>query len=247
MEVNKRKFKIIIVLLVIIALIPPVVIMKEVMYWKLLAKDTEEKITQINASELETKLIEELEKTKLNVDNKSFNTTFAICDSDNINAETSYLTIYCELLGITNPYEGYILACITENKTELPERVYIPCFKVESDSNGKVQNIIYVDGNYFGIGRDLNNIVNNILREQYGIKSYSIESVKHFRDKYKNFPFGEAHYNYLKDINIYVTDDEFGASVLSTLCNDLGYNISEFEIKADLRYDKVQIPISSWK
>lgn len=254
MKVNKRKFIIIIVIAIILVLIPPVVIMKEVMHWKLLAKDTDKKISQIEASELETKLMEKLKNSKLNVEDNSFDVVFEVCDKDIVdnNKNSNFLTIYYDLLknqysNSTNPYEGYILACVTQKNSKVPERVFIPCFKVESDSKGKVQNIKYVGSDYFGIGRDLSNIINDILREQYGVKSYSIDSVRYFRDKYQNFPFGERHYNYSKDMKIYVTDDDFGAKVLSTLCKNSGYTLSEYEIKYDLKYDKVKMSLTSWK
>ena len=142
MEVSKRKFIIIITIAIVVALLPIILIMQEVLYWQLLVKDSEKKISQINADELETKLIEELEKTDLNIDNSVYDITFAVCDSDNNNnKDILYLNLLYELSQDTNPYDGYILACITEKGKDIPEHIYIPYFKIDSDNNGKVKNI----------------------------------------------------------------------------------------------------------
>lgn len=252
MDVKKRNFKIVIALLIIVALVPIFFIMKEVLYWKLLARDIEEKNSTMSASELETKLIEELEKTALNINNSSYNTVFEVCDDieSDVNKETDYLMIYYELLksdnpNATNPYEGYILACITQNNT-LPERVYIPCFKVESDDNGKVKNITYPYGGYFGYSGSPWGHLESFLKELYKVER-PVGSIKYFKDKYENFPFEGKSHNYdSKEINIFCTDNDFGATVLSQIYNNEGYNLSDFEIKQDLINKKVNVTFESW-
>lgn len=229
MKVSKRKFIVIITIMIVIAIIPIIAIIKDFMHWTLLAKDTEKKISQINASEFETKLIKELENSKLNIDNTSFDISFEIGDK--------YFPA---------PYEGYILASIKQKNEAYGNRVFIPFFKIESDNNGKVQNITYIYSDYFGIGKDLVNTVDKILQEQYGIKG-SLEWIKNYSNKYYNFPFGAISDNDMKDMSIFVTDEEFGASVLSKLCKSAGYTMSESEIKYDIRNNKAKITMNSWK
>lgn len=249
MEVSKRKFIIIITIAIIVALLPIILIMQEVLHYQFLVKDSEKKISQINADELETKLIEELEKTELNIDNSLYNITFAVCDSDNNNKDIVYLNLLYELSQNTNPYDGYILACITEKGKDIPEHIYIPYFKIESDNNGKVKNITYFYDAYYGIDDNGNTakILDNILKKEYGMKSSSIDSVRYFRDRYENFPFGETHRNYTKDMDIYMTDEDFGASFFSTICKNAGYNINEIKVKNDLSQGELKMKMASWK
>ena len=149
MKVNKRKFIIIIILLLVLVLIPPVMIIKEVVYWKTLANDTEKKLNQINITELEDKLIAELEQSSINVDNSLFTTEFTVCRDDTYDEAALYLELYYGLNELNNPYDGWILACIKENK-EVPKRLYIPLYKIEGKSEGSsnVFNIKHAQPNH---------------------------------------------------------------------------------------------------
>ena len=63
-----------------------------------------------------------------------------------------YVSIFVDMFSIRNC--SRFAKCLV-NKSK-PERVYIPCFKVESDDNGKVKNITYPYG-----GTPVNKIEDN--------------------------------------------------------------------------------------
>ena len=247
MKINKKKFTIIIILLVILALIPPVMIIKEVVYWKALANDTENKLNQISITELENKLITELENSSLNVDNSLFTTEFEVCRTGVYDTETGSLSAYYDLDYSNNPYDGCLLACITENK-ESPEQVYIPLYKIEgkSENSNNVFNIKYTTGlSPIYDDYEIADIISRILREQYNVNSNSIESVKYFKDKYISFPLEGAHTSLKKAPDIAYSDYEFLEEVAFELLNNDDYIFSEIETENIL--NDLEFYFWSWK
>ena len=247
MKVSKRKFIIILILLILLILIPPVMIIKEVVYWKALANDTEKKLNQISITELEDKLIAELENSSLNVDNSLFTTEFEVCRTGVYDTEAGFLSAYYNLYYSNNPYEGWLLACMTENK-ENPKRVYIPLYKIEgkSENSNNVFNIKYITGlSPIYDDSEISEILSRILREQYNVNSNSIGSVKYFKDKYISFPL-EGAYTSLKEApEIAYSNDEFLDEVAFELLNNDGYRFSEFETENIL--NDLELNYWSWK
>lgn len=247
MKVSKRKFIIILILLILLILIPPVMIIKEVVYWKALANDTEKKLNQISITELEDKLIAELENSSLNVDNSLFTTEFEVCRTGVYDTEAGFLSAYYNLYYSNNPYEGWLLACMTENKKN-PKRVYIPLYKIEgkSENSNNVFNIKYISGlSPIYDDSEISEILSRILREQYNVNSNSIGSVKYFKDKYISFPL-EGAYTSLKEApEIAYSNDEFLDEVAFELLNNDGYRFSEFETENIL--NDLELNYWSWK
>ena len=247
MKVSKRKFIIILILLILLILIPPVMIIKEVVYWKALANDTEKKLNQVSITELEDKLIAELENSSLNVDNSLFTTEFEVCRTGVYDTEAGFLSAYYNLYYSNNPYEGWLLACMTENK-ENPKRVYIPLYKIEgkSENSNNVFNIKYITGlSPIYDDSEISEILSRILREQYNVNSNSIGSVKYFKDKYISFPL-EGAYTSLKEApEIAYSNDEFLDEVAFELLNNDGYRFSEFETENIL--NDLELNYWSWK
>lgn len=247
MKVSKRKFIIILILLILLILIPPVMIIKEVVYWKALANDTEKKLNQISITELEDKLIAELENSSLNVDNSLFTTEFEVCRTGVYDTEAGFLSAYYNLYYSNNPYEGWLLACMTENKKN-PKRVYIHLYKIEgkSENSNNVFNIKYISGlSPIYDDSEISEILSRILREQYNVNSNSIGSVKYFKDKYISFPL-EGAYTSLKEApEIAYSNDEFLDEVAFELLNNDGYRFSEFETENIL--NDLELNYWSWK
>ena len=247
MKVSKRKFIIILILLILLILIPPVMIIKEVVYWKALANDTEKKLNQVSITELEDKLIAELENSSLNVDNSLFTTEFEVCRTGVYDTEAGFLSAYYNLYYSNNPYEGWLLACMTENK-ENPKRVYIPLYKIEgkSENSNNVFNIKYITGlSPIYDDSEISEILSRILREQYNVNSNSIGSVKYFKDKYISFPL-EGAYTSLKEApEIAYSNDKFLDEVAFELLNNDGYRFSEFETENIL--NDLELNYWSWK
>ena len=73
MEKLKKAFKIIIAVIVVVAVIVVGIIVKKPISNNIIIKDTENKISQINAKELETELINSLKNTSLNVNTSRYN------------------------------------------------------------------------------------------------------------------------------------------------------------------------------
>lgn len=96
-------------------------------------KQTEDKLSKINAKELETKIIDELKSTQLNVSNI------------NINTKQAGLSMSTEFTD-SKTFPGYTSAIITGNwKNGNIDKFEIPCFKIKKDSNGNFINIEYIE------------------------------------------------------------------------------------------------------
>ena len=127
------------------------------------------KLSQINVEELETKMIEELEKTPLNINTSEFNTTIGTLDKvEESNKGKNNLfggvKANYELSGNLNTFKSYISAYIIGQNNEL---IIIPCFKIESDSNGNFKSIKCKTSQ---ISHEVPNIFIKVLEKDFGIK-----------------------------------------------------------------------------
>lgn len=250
MKVSKIKFIIILILLILLILIPPVMIIKEVVYWKALANDTEKKLNQINITELEDKLIAELEKSSINVDNSLFTTEFAVCRDDTYDEAALYLELYYGLNELNNPYDGWILACIKENKEE-SKRLYIPLYKIEGKSKegSNVFNIKYAQPieQIWENEYEVYNILEKVLKQyKINLEKHSLYNIASNREKYEEFPIRSNNYRYSNGPDIIYTDYEFYNEVMFKLYNEYGnYNLNKYEAK-DLA-EKFNLRYESWK
>ena len=250
MKVNKRKFIIIIILLLVLVLIPPVMIIKEVVYWKTLANDTEKKLNQINITELEDKLIAELEQSSINVDNSLFTTEFTVCRDDTYDEAALYLELYYGLNELNNPYDGWILACIKENK-EVPKRLYIPLYKIEGKSEGSsnVFNIKHAQPNHhiWKNENELFNVLKKVLKQyKINLEKHSLYNIAYKREYYEGFPIRSHIHRYSNGPDIIYTDYKFYNEVMFKLYNEYGnYNLNKYEAQ-DLA-ESFNLHYDSWK
>lgn len=216
MLIKKRTIKIIVGVIVAIAVIVGAVFAFQTISTNIKIKDTENKLSQINAEELETKIIKELENTDLNVNSPTSKTEFRKLDSNKSKFD-SYIKMYYEL---SQKYFGtemktneevmteYISAFITNSKEH---GVAIPCFKIESDNNGKFKNINYLES---GPGDRIETIVKNAVEKVFK-NEYGIEIFVNGNDKY-NLHFRNAG-NILEPM---VEDEEYWADVNYEITND---------------------------
>ena len=109
-----------------------------------------ETISQIDAKELENKLIETLKKTKLYVG--------AVNESDNELIWTEFKNV-----------NGLIIAKI---QTTNEEYVNIPCFKIESDNNGKFKSITFDNTETNGIFNIIKEVINSELKNEYNVDTF---------------------------------------------------------------------------
>lgn len=143
----KKAFKIIIAVIVIVAIIIGGIFAYKFISTNMKIKETEEKLSQINAEELEKKLIKELENNKLNVNTSNISTKICSWEEagksgDNDLPFTMAIELFYSANKQDNPYEKSISAYITSNSKEI---IAIPLFKIESDNNGKFKKIIYTE------------------------------------------------------------------------------------------------------
>lgn len=152
MSIKKNVIKIIIGIIVAIVVIVGGIFAFQFISTNNKIKDTEQTLSQINAKELQEKLIKELESTPLT---------------------NSYTTEFIE------NENGFIVAKITQKEMF----VEIPCFKIETGSNGKFRKITYLE-----LGNKIVDIVNNsvkkVFKNEYDINIVLEDSNynRHFRE-----------------------------------------------------------------
>ncbi len=147
---SKNIIKIIIVIVVVIAVIVGGIFAFQFISTNSKIKDTEEKLNQINAEELENKLIENLKKSKLYVG--------AVNESDKELVWTEFKNV-----------NGVVIAKIQSTKGEY---VNIPCFKIESDSNGKFKSITFDNSQTNGIFDISKQVINSEFKNEYNIDTF---------------------------------------------------------------------------
>ena len=174
---KKRLIIISITILVIIALvvIGIVIITKSSNNEK--PEKIKETLSQINAEELQEKIIEKLKATPLNVNTKSIRTEFTSELLERGNDGDAIRFYYSLMFNNYSSEKDYVFAVYTdtnENDMELA----IPCFKIEADSNGKFKNIISPANNSgsFAVGKNVWNAVKGVLKDEYNIdiSNYSL-------------------------------------------------------------------------
>lgn len=139
-------------------------------------------LSQINAKEFEEKLINELKNTSLNVNTESMETVF----DDEIDENTGMvLKFYYDLVMHNNSKngQGYVFAFVSD-KTDKERGVAIPCFKIESDSNGNFKNITFPSNtsSRLPLRRIVWDTVVKVLKNEYNIDAskYEINKGKEF-------------------------------------------------------------------
>lgn len=175
----KKVLKIIIAIIVVVALVVGGIFAFQFISTNMKIKETEEKLSQINAEELETKLIKELEKSKLNVNTSNVSTKICSWEEISKSKENEMFVIGAEIFyGANkqdNPYEKSISAYITSNSKET---VAIPLFRIESDSNGNFKKIIYTEmalKEYYTV----TDTIKKVLKDEYGIDMLIVGNEKY--------------------------------------------------------------------
>ena len=148
MSINIKKKTIKIISAIIIVLL--IIVVSAVIIGVVLPRKTEnqirETLSQINAEELQEKMIKELEKSSLNINTEEITTTIGTLDDaennnkyikNNINLLSGVKANY-ELSHNLDIFKNYISAYIIGKNNEV---IVIPCFKIESDTEGNFKSI----------------------------------------------------------------------------------------------------------
>lgn len=142
-KVNKKIFKIIISIVIIVAI---AVVAIGVVFPMVKFNQMKNKLSQINAEELETKIIQELEKTPL-----------CIKDSTTIDKGMNI-----------NNLKDYVIALTMSMEDDEIYTITTPLFKINSDTSGNFKSIEYVS-HYIDLGINIENVIFNVLKSQYNI------------------------------------------------------------------------------
>lgn len=184
MSIKKNVIKIIIGIIIAVVVIVGGIFAFQFISTNMKIKETEEKLSQINAEELQTKLIKELESTQLT---------------------NNYTTEFLE------NKDGFIVVNIY-NKEMFVE---IPCFKIETDSNGKFRKITYLE-----TGNKIVDIVENSVKKVFK-NEYDINIV--IEDTNYNLHFREIG----KSQEIKTNDEIFWQLVYYGIAEDKAYELDK--------------------
>lgn len=152
---KKKPSKIIWIVLLIIIVIPVgIIAIPNIMIIKDM-NQMEKKLSQIDAEELQNKIIEELKETPLN----------AYYSGDSLLVVTEFL----DTLEETDNFVTATTFCTTENDFSDAQATAIPCFKIKSDSEGKFQTIEYISASSCMSGSVVQEAIENVFKESYNI------------------------------------------------------------------------------
>lgn len=145
-KVNKKIFIGIISVIVIVAI---VAIMFGLVVPNIKFNQTKIRLSQINAEELQDKIIKELEKTPLNIETYTTDTT--VDDEVKVGNNPDFVKVF-----------------VMTSEIELADVITIPVFKITSNEDGNFKSIEYVS-NFMDFEVDVEDIIFNILKTDYNI------------------------------------------------------------------------------
>lgn len=183
-KIKRNTIKIVSIIVAIILIIAISAVIIGVVMPNIKRNQITNELSQIKVEELQAKMIEELEKTPLNINTNELHTTIGTLDkAEESNKGKSNLfggvKANYELTGNLNSFKSYISAYIIGQNNEL---IIIPCFKIESDSNGNFKSIKCKTSR---ISHEVPEIFIKVLEKDFGIKlegNYKSEIQKSDKD-----------------------------------------------------------------
>lgn len=211
-------------------------------------KSASKKLSNINAQELQLKIIERLEKSPLNINTETTKTEFRTLDSTKTELEEVIEIGYSVADSYNNnvlnngkkedrPYEKFISAYIY-NKEKNSIGVAIPCFLIESDDNGNVKRIEYWDdyndSNF--IGAIIQQEIENVLKVEYNIDTKVVNDLvyKGYK-KNRNINFERSY----RKIRMSYNNEEFLVNTFKTIHNNMGSNYGTYDFSLSREKDDV--------
>ena len=215
MLIKKRTIKIIVGVIIAIALIVGGIFAFKIISTNNKIKYTEEKLSQINAEELQEKLINELENSKFSINTSDISTK--ICTLEKANESNRMaIEIFYDINKEDNPYEKSVSAYITSGQGKVKEIVAIPLFRIETDNNGKFKKIIYTEIALKEpvVSTDIKKVIRKVLKNDYHIDMF-VEGNARYNIRFNKRSDSERR-------TIFATEEG-----LNTVLNEIyGYNIS---------------------
>lgn len=195
--------------------------------------ETEQKIRNIDASELQDKLINAFKKTNINLQGNGYVTAFGeakdltMMINDNETLSKEYLGDFI--------CAGFLISDKSENGIAV-----FPLFKIESDSNGKVKNILYLDisTKVYSFSDLVKNTVEQVLKDNYNIDTVIRENSKYNIKYYgtsRGYASGSSIGNYKayklsEKLSIYGTSDAIIKKVINKIVGFEDYYGSELVV-----------------
>lgn len=198
-KIKKKKLKILGIIILVIGVIIATVFLTRFILTNIKINNTEKELSQINAEELQTKIIEKLKETPMNI-NLSYGNQMII---------TEFVDNYEE----TN---GYVTALILYTKggnIYNSEGVSIPCFKIESDSNGNFKNIKYIYASFDSI---VNEAVERVFKDEYNIDVVITNNAR-YNSHFRSSGFDNS-------LKIIRTNEDFLESVVKKITDEDDYD-----------------------
>lgn len=207
-EIKKKNIKIVIAIVILIIVIILGICLVPLISSSIVIKETQEKLRNINAEELQNQIIAELEHSDLNID----------MTADSIKIET--------VIDEGIRFKGYTTAKIgcLQNGTVVGV-MEIPCFKINSDNNGKFKSIEYTQE--FMKKSIIDDVVRKIFKNNYDLENFDeIRGSKKYRERFNaNGTSGE----------IYCSDNEFFIIILKRLKKGFNnYSVNDYNYHKDL-------------
>lgn len=188
--------------------------------------ETEQKIKNINASELQDNLINAFKKTNINLQGNGYYATFGDAKELTMMINNNE-TLSKEYLG------DFICVGFLVSDTSESGMVVIPLFKIESDSNGKVKNISYVktSTDNYSFSELVEKTVIEVLKNQYNI-DVMITGNSEYNTKYNSsLNFGSSKSSALsKNLSIYGTSNTITKKVINKITNVNDYMESKLTV-----------------
>lgn len=201
-SVNKKALKIFIGIIIAILIIVVGIFASQYISTSIKIAKTEKKLSEIDSTELQSKLIEELKNSKLYLNLDTGNIYVGTMFDEGI-AFKDYITV--SYLGIKN---GNPVGAVE-----------IPCFKINSDNNGKFKSIEYTERT---VDKTIvPGIVEKVFKDNYDVDLKIVGNTRY------NKKFNKDIRGYTHKGKIYVDDDNFYIAILESVNDNLNIGYGE--------------------
>lgn len=235
MAVNNKKKTIIIVVVAVIVIAIVVAVLLGIVIPTIKTNQTKERLSQIDAKELQTKIINKLENSPLNINTETTKTEFRILDGNKTSLEAIIEACYDvediyneQTIGKTldKPYQYFISAFITNTEND-SIGVAIPCFSIQSDSNGNLKSIECMESIYecAFIEKIIKYEIKNVLETEYDIDTSVISDLRYENDKDISFTKNT------EKINLKYNNEEFLINTFETISNNMSNEYGTYRFK----------------
>lgn len=226
MKVQVKKRNIIIIAIILLAIVVGIIATMFVVP-NMKISETHKKLKQINAKELETKILAKLENSTLNLNTTSVETTFIVNTDKPIG--TDILSEY-----VAEKYQ-FITINIADTTSGATNFMKVDLCKIESDSSGKLKSIEYIDGGTNGgecnfIIEIVQDIIKNVLKTEYDIDTNVIEDLRYKENSKIKYSFNQ----HKKDV--FINGNDWCATILETISNNSNKHFNKSNYYNDIDY-----------